>query len=575
MILKLLHLHLLRKPARLVRESLPRYINHLFSFVTPLLLVANLIATLLVGCQAKGGLANISSHSTPTWPSKVRVTQTQDLERAQRPTPPIFITPTQIPQDASSVEFPSVEDYQPQVPTGTVQYVSQSGDTLLAIAAHFGVQLGDINSPTPLAFDSLLAPGQILYLPSPQTEFPIGKRLLPDSEVVFSSPAVGFDSEDYLQEEGGYLSTYREYLVSTGWTSAAEIIERVALENSINPRLLTAVLDYYCNCVRANPSSPLDIDHLLGVTGPKYKGLYRQLGWAANQLSIGYYGWRSGGLTEFPILNSDPEQIPPDLNSGTVALEYLLGSLYDKVGLVRALDEDGGFVSLYTSMFGDPWERAKNAEPFLPTDLTQPPLILPFQTGVVWSYTSGPHKAWDTEGALAALDFAPPSIESGCQPSDAWILAMADGLVTRSEFGEVVLDLDDGTNKSDGLEQTAWAILYMHVETRDRVSAGTHLQAGDPLGHPSCEGGRASGTHVHIARKYNGEWIAADGPIDFIMDGWTVHAGSQPFLGTLTRGDQTVIANPYGAHTSFIQRTIEDLSFELELTKDECLGQCD
>ena len=37
------------------------------------------------------------------------------------------------------------------------------------------------------------------------------------------------------------------------------------------------------------------------------------------------------------------------------------------------------------------------------------------------------------------------------------------------------------------------------------------VQAGDPLGHPSCEGGNVTGTHVHLARKFNGEWIGAGG----------------------------------------------------------------
>jgi len=570
-----LGLHPILHLVHLVLDCQPRSNRHLLPSAILLLLMVNLMAVLLVGCQEGQTQVAMSSSFARAWLSEVRVTQIPPLERPQTPSPPAPITPSAYPQAPSLVEVPLIDEVQLRVPAGTIQYASQSGDTLLAVAAHFGLQPQDISSPITLTVDGLLAPGQVLYVVSPPGGFPIGRRLLPDSEVVFSSTAVDFDIGGYLQGAGGYLSTYREYLRSTGWTGAADIIKRVALENSINPRLLLAVLDYHCSCVRANPNTYLDGDRLLGVTGPKYKGLYRQLSWAANQLSIGYYGWRNGQLYEFPISDSDQEQIPPDLNPGTVALEYLFASLYDSSGWERVLDDKVGFISLYTDMFGDPWERAKQVEPLFPINLSQPALILPFQAGVVWSYTSGPHKAWDTEGALAALDFAPPSAVSGCQPSDAWILAMADGLVTRAEFGAVVLDLDDGTAKSDGLEQTGWAILYMHVESRDRVLAGTYLHTGDPIGHPSCEGGRASGTHVHIARKYNGEWIAADGPIDFSMDGWIVHAGPQPFMGTLTRGDQTVIANPYGAHSSFIQRTIEDLTFELEFIRNGCLGKCD
>jgi hypothetical protein len=96
----------------------------------------------------------------------------------------------------------------------------------------------------------------------------------------------------------------------------------------------------------------------------------------------------------------------------------------------------------------------------------------------------------------------------------------------------------------------------MHVESRDRVAEGTRLTAGDRIGHPSCEGGRASGAHLHIARKYNGEWIAADGPLPFVMDGWTAHCGFHAFEGSLTSGNRAVIANLYTPAASFIGRPV-------------------
>jgi hypothetical protein len=65
------------------------------------------------------------------------------------------------------------------------------------------------------------------------------------------------------------------------------------------------------------------------------------------------------------------------------------------------------------------------------------------------------------------------------------------------------------------------------------------VKVGDLLGHPSCEGGRATGTHVHIARKYNGEWIPADGIVPgivpFVIGGWTAEQGDAPYEGRLTR----------------------------------------
>jgi len=99
------------------------------------------------------------------------------------------------------------------------------------------------------------------------------------------------------------------------------------------------------------------------------------------------------------------------------------------------------------------------------------------------------------------------------------------------------LDLD-----GDGYEQTGWTVLYMHVATEGRVAEGTVVKAGDPIGHPSCEGGYSQATHLHIARRYNGEWISADGPLPFNMDGWISEGTGVAYDGYLRRNDQSVEA---------------------------------
>ena len=110
--------------------------------------------------------------------------------------------------------------------------------------------------------------------------------------------------------------------------------------------------------------------------------------------------------------------------------------------------------------------------------------------------------------------------------------AVADGPIVRARNGEVVQDLD-----GDGNEQTGWAVLYMHIDATDRVQSGSVLHAGDRIGHPSCEGGVSNGTHVHLARRYNGQWIAADGLLPFVLDGWTSAGLGAEYDGTMTRGD--------------------------------------
>jgi len=354
---------------------------------------------------------------------------------------------------------------------------------------------------------------------------------------------------EYINSAGGFLSTYRQYLMITDWTTGADIITRVALENSINPRILLALLEYQSGCVLGHPENPDEFSTAMGAEHHIRQDMYGQLTWAVHKLSEGYYGWRTGALTETVFLDGNTAPLAPDSNAGSVALQYLFAQLYDGERWEDVLDPGRGFPALYEQMFGNPWERAASVEPLIPPDLAPPPLSLPFGPGKAWAYTGGPHQVFESSGPLGALDFAPPANVSGCYASDDWVTAMADGLVVRSELGVVIQDLD-----GDSHEQTGWVLMYLHIEERDRVPLGTYLHADDQIGHPSCEGGRSTGNHVHIARKYNGEWIPADGPLAFNLGGWVAHTGEKPYLGTLTRGDDIVTAHQYGSFVSRISR---------------------
>ena len=435
------------------------------------------------------------------------------------------------------------------VDSAPLLYYTQAGDTLPVIAIRFGVEAEKINAPTAaIPTTGLLTPNTLVIIPHMLVNTTSSAKIIPDSELVNSPSAVDFNIADYVAEAGGYLSNYREWLGSTQWTDGAEIIHRVALENSINPRLLLALLEYQSGWVFGQPSNAKQEDYPMGKVDYSLKGLYSQLAWAVNQLSIGYYGWREGWVTEIQFSDGVTARLAPDLNSGTVAIQYYFAQVYDTPGWLGALDGNSGIPASYEKMFGSPWTRAMEFEPLYPPNLSQPDLILPFLIGQVWSYTGGPHGAWERDGARAAVDFAPGSTESGCAESNASVVAVVPGLIVRAGHGAIMEDLD-----GDGNEQTGWNILYMHVNDLE-VEAGDWVESSDSLGHPSCEGGIATGTHVHIARKYNGEWISADGPLPFVLSDWTVHAGSVPYAGTLTKGSTTITSSIYGSGESLIMR---------------------
>lgn len=522
----------------------------ILTFSSPVLV---LVGLLLSACKSQASSGDLS---TP--PSLTTIVQNYTET-------PLGVTPTAPLRTTSTRVSPAVEPTSTTPPTpGFFQYYAQSGDTLAVVAQRFGVQPGKVTSPDSLSQHGLLSPGQLLLIPI-STEVVTddepsfnSKFLLPDSEVIYSPSAIDFDVAEYINQSGGLLSTYQEYLRSTGWTSAAEIINRVAIENSINPRLLLSLLEYEAYCVFGYPDETISNDYLMNMRDYRRKGLYLQLGWVASQLSVGYYGWRTGTLTEIQLPDGILARPAPTLNAGSVALQYFFAASIaakddPSLSWEQALYSEQGLPELHTHMFGDPWIRAKAVEPLFPAGLTHPELILPFEPDRLWSYISGPHTVWESEGAQAALDFAPAAANSGCVRSNAWVVAVADGPVIRSQFGAVIQNLSrESYRLSAGREHTGWTILYLHVDDRDRVVSGTHLRAGDRIGHPSCEGGRANGTHVHIARKYNGEWIPAAGPLPFVLSGWVAHTGSNPYEGTLTKDGQTVIAHPYGSFETHI-----------------------
>jgi LasA protease len=429
-----------------------------------------------------------------------------------------------------------------------VTYYTRSGDTLPALAKRFDVDVDEILAPQSLPGEAFLKPGISLEIPKRVDNAPYSNALLPDSEILYGPSTVGFDINTYIAGAGGYLSTYGES-VNGDYLSGSEIFQRVAVELSVNPRLLLAFLEYQSGWVFGGMEDPNGVTNPLGFNVPGYKGLYIELTFAATQLNIGYYGWRYGTHTMLQFHDQTSVRISPQLNPGTVAIQQLFAKLYDQKPWIEALYGPDNFLILYQDMFGDPWDRAALFEPFLLPDLTQPVLELPFVPGERWSFTGGPHPSWNTGTPYGGLDFSPVTGEPACVVSRAWATAAAPGVIVRSSYNVVVIDLD-----GDGHEGTGWTLMYLHIAEVDHVALGATVNIDDRIGHPSCERGKSTGTHVHLARKYNGEWLGADGPIPFVLSGWEAEAESKIYQGSLTQGGQSVVANPGGSQTSIIIR---------------------
>lgn len=429
-----------------------------------------------------------------------------------------------------------------------VSYIAQNGDTLPGVAGHFNTSVEEILKANPIIPDSAttLPPGLPMEIPIYYRVFwGTPYQIIPDSQFINGPAAIDFDTSAFISQSAGWLKEYQGYAAGQN-RNAADIINLVAENFSTSPRVLIALVEYLAGGI-SEPDFPDGLgDYVLGHRSIYHKGLYLQLVWAANRLNNGYYGWRIGEFFEFDLTDTTTVRLDPWQNAASVGFQYLFSALLSPTGYHTAVGPEG-IAKTYRDLFGDPWEED---DPHIPGSLKQPGFILPFEAGKTWSLTGGPHTGWGTGAPFAALDIAPSSEVSGCFFSPDFSVAIEQGVVARTGDGLLVLDLD-----MDGDERTGWAIVYLHISALDRPAVGTFVNPGDPLGHPSCEGGASTGTHIHIGRKYNGEWIPADSALPFVMEGWTPHAEEDEYQGYLTRFEKQVEACDCGSAETLITAT--------------------
>ena len=472
----------------------------------------NIVASLLIFSQLTACVSSGESISTPEPPG-----YPVDPEA-----PAVVYTP-----------LPVRESYSPGQ---LVDYIASSGDTLPGLASHFNTTIKEIQLANPIIPNdaTTMPPGFPMKIPIYyQSLWGTSFKILPDSRFVFGPSDKGFDPVAYVRAQPGWLKEYSVYASGSN-RDGGQMVELLANNYSVSPRLILAVIEYQTGALTNPVNNSAAEDYPLGYEDTGHQGLYLQLSWAINYMSNGYYDWRSGKLKTFDLQDGRLERPDPWQNAGTVGLQYYFANILPADEYFTAVSVEGIYAT-YTKLFGDPWEGDINT---IPGSLKQPYLRLPFLGGKSWAYTGGPHSPWGDGSPFAAIDFAPPAVVGGCSISNEIVVAMADGIIARAEPAIAVLDLD-----GDGDERTGWNIFYLHLASADMVKTGAIVKSGDRLGRPSCEGGHATGTHIHIARKFNGEWILADGPIPFDVEGWVAKDGSQAYKGSLTKYSRTVEAS--------------------------------
>ncbi|KPK90310.1 MAG: hypothetical protein AMJ88_16245, partial [Anaerolineae bacterium SM23_ 63] len=259
------------------------------------------------------------------------------------------------PVSTPSGATPKVEELAPEVgptslpirephPPGELfEYRAQSGDTLPALAAHFNTSVNEILSANPDLPSTVttIPSGYPLQIPAyyvPLTGSPF--HILPDSEIIFGPSSVDFDIFEEIESNPGFLKELSDFAYKRQ-RQAWQVVEVIARNYSLNPRVLLALLEYQTQALSEPLPEANQADYPMGVEQERYKGLFWQLIWVAERLNDGYYGWRMGTLEEIELVDGLLVRPDPWQNAGTLAIHVVFAGIYGKQGFDHAVSPDG------------------------------------------------------------------------------------------------------------------------------------------------------------------------------------------------------------------------------------------
>jgi hypothetical protein len=81
-------------------------------------------------------------------------------------------------------------------------------------------------------------------------------KIIPDSLFINGPAQIGFDTSAFVNQQPGWLKNYSDWAAGENRTGA-EIIDYVALNYSVSPRLLLADLEYQSHAL-SEPDMPKD-----------------------------------------------------------------------------------------------------------------------------------------------------------------------------------------------------------------------------------------------------------------------------------------------------------------------------
>ena len=149
-------------------------------------------------------------------------------------------------------------------PGERADYTAHNGNTLPSLAARFNTSVDEIfQANQQIPRDATTMP------PGMPMRIPIYYRALwgspfqniPDHAFVNGPADIGFNTAAFVANQPGWLKAYRVY-VSGETRTGAEMVNYVAINYSVSPRLLLAILEYQGGAL-TNPEQQIGRAHVL------------------------------------------------------------------------------------------------------------------------------------------------------------------------------------------------------------------------------------------------------------------------------------------------------------------------
>jgi murein DD-endopeptidase MepM/ murein hydrolase activator NlpD len=397
------------------------------------------------------------------------------------------------PQNALAQELDANEG-------ATVEYTVVAGDTLFEIAGRFGITLDDLVAANGITNVNLIAPGQMLIIPSPAT---LPAQAVANASLVHALP--GDTLASLAQRTGQDVSvlTALNVMSDTERLFPGEPLQIVGVAAQIAPRNFGAI---------SNVEFPDEL--VQGRTGDLVITTKRPLDIAAtwNDLPISFEAYDGDELRQFAFLpvpallaaGPYPLTISYPAASGVPLTRTWQVSVVDGPYEYAEIDIPDDRASLLApevvqselELVTETWSRVTPellwTKPFTRPIDVEFPTTSPF--GTRRSYNGGPYASYH-----AGQDFGAPAGITVTAPADA-IVALTEPLNVR---GNAIL-LDHGLGVFTG---------YWHL-TESFVQAGQHVTAGEPIGLVGNTG-LSTGAHLHWELRIYG--VAVD-PLQFLEE---------------------------------------------------------